>query len=282
MQKNFFLSRFLENKLAIICFVLLAALVLFSFVGALFLTYSPDQIDYYNALIPPWKSIQHPLGTDDLGRDVLARLAYGGRISLGLGISVALTGSVLGTLLGASAGFFRGWVDTVISRLIDILMALPQLALLLVISGFITIQPIHLALVMSLLGWMGVARLVRSEVLRLREMEFVQAAQVIGVPPGRIVLRHILPNVLAPVTVAATLAVAYTILAESALSYLGFGVHPPTPTWGNMLQGAQRYMRTAPWLAIIPGIFIALTVTCFNFIGDALREAIDPRLKGRV
>ncbi len=282
MKKSTFLSRFFENKLAVLCFSLVLFLTLFSFIGSLFLTYDPDQIDYFNAFIAPLKNPTHPFGTDDLGRDILARLAYGGRISLSLALCVAVGGSLLGTLLGAAAGFFRGWIDSVICRIIDILMAIPQLALLMVISGMLTIQPVHLALVMAMLGWMGVARLVRGEVLVLREAEFVQAARVIGTSDMRIILKHLLPNVLAPVTVAATLAVANTILAESALSYLGFGVHPPTPTWGNMLQGAQRYIRTAPWLAILPGVLIAITVTCFNFVGDAIREAIDPRLKGRI
>jgi peptide/nickel transport system permease protein len=159
---------------------------------------------------------------------------------------------------------------------------MPQLALLTVISGFVRVEAFHLGLVMALLGWMGVARLVRGQVLSLRETEFVLAARTIGAGGSRIVTRHLLPNVMAPVTVAATLAVAFTILIESALSYLGFGVHPPTPTWGNMLQGAQIYMRTAPWLAILPGVLIGITVTCFNLVGDGLREAIDPRLKGRM
>ncbi len=281
MPKSPILSRLSKNRLVILCLVVLGFMTLFAFVGSLVFSFNPTHINYVKSFLPPFVNQAHPLGTDDLGRDVLARLAFGGRISLGLGISVALSASVIGMLLGAASGFFGGLVDTLICSLIDILLAIPQLALLMVVGGFIVVQPLHLGIVMSLLGWMGVARLVRGEVLKLKTSEYIQAAIVLGASRTRIILRHILPNVIAPITVAATLAVANTILAESALSYLGFGVHPPTPTWGNMLQSAQRYMRTAPWLAITPGILIALTVTCVNFVGDALREAIDPRLKQR-
>ena len=280
-QKSNLFSRFIENKVAVICSIIIIVFSLFAFVGPFFLAFKPSDIDYYNAFIAPFQSWQHPFGTDDLGRDILARMAYGGRISLGLGLSVAIGGSLIGMVMGAVAGYYGGFADKVISWVIDILLSIPTLALLMVISGIFTVEAIHLGIVMAFLGWMGVARLVRGEVLSLRNSEFIQAARTIGVPSWRIVARHIIPNVMAPVTVAATLAVAYTILTESALSYLGFGVQPPTATWGNMLQGAQRYMRTAPWLAISPGLLIAITVTCFNFIGDALREAVDPRLKGR-
>ena len=275
------LRRFLENRLAAVGLVVIIVLVLWAALAPVLLAHDPDTVDYYNALLPPG-SPGHILGTDDLGRDVMVRLAEGGRISMGLGLSVAIIGAAIGTLLGAVAGFYRGLVDTTISRVIDILLAMPQLALLMVISGFVRVEAFHLGLVMALLGWMGVARLVRGQVLSLRETEFVLAARTIGAGGSRIVTRHLLPNVMAPVTVAATLAVAFTNLIESALSYLGFGVHPPTPTWGNMLQGAQIYMRTAPWLAILPGVLIGITVTCFNLVGDGLREAIDPRLKGRM
>ena len=281
-KKSTVLSRFAENKIAVICLLVLVIMTLFSYAGSLLINLQPDKIDYFHTFTAPLTTSDHPLGTDDLGRDVLARLAYGGRISLGIGIGVAIAASIIGTVLGALAGFYGGIIDTLISRTIDILMGIPLLALLLVISGFINVQPFHLGLIMAFLSWMSIARLVRGEVLTLRDAEFIQAARSLGVPSLRIVFRHLLPSVLAPVTVAATLAVAYTILAESSLSYLGFGVHPPTATWGNMLQGAQRYMRTAPWLAVYPGLLIAITVTCFNFVGDALREAVDPRLKGRI
>jgi peptide/nickel transport system permease protein len=280
LQRQGVLDRFVQNRLAAGGLVVIVLLVVGAALGPFLLTHDANTVDVYNTFLPPG-SPGHPLGTDDLGRDVLARLVAGGRISLALGLSVALVAAAVGTMLGAMAGFYRGLVDAAISRIIDILLAVPQLALLMVISGFVRVKAQHLALVMALLGWMGVARLVRGEVLSLRETEFVLAARTIGANGTRIILRHLLPNVVAPVTVAATLAVAWTILIESALSYLGFGVHPPTATWGNMLQGAQRYMRTAPWLAILPGILIGVTVTCFNLVGDGLREAVDPRLKGR-
>lgn len=281
MPRQSISRRFWENRLATGGLGVILLLILWASLAPFVLPHDPAAIDYYNTFLPPGTP-GHILGTDDLGRDVLARLTDGGRISLGLGLSVAVVGVAIGTLLGAIAGFYRGLVDTAISRAIDILLATPQLALLMVISGFVKVEAHHLGLVMALLGWTGVARLVRGQVLSLRETEFVLAARTIGANGSRIILRHLLPNVLAPVTVAATLAVAWTILIESALSYLGFGVHPPTPTWGNMLQGAQLYMRTAPWLAILPGALIGLTVTSFNLVGDGLREAIDPRLRGRL
>ncbi len=272
--------RFMANRLSVFGLAVIVALVLASALIPAIFPVDPDAIDYYRTMAPPG-SPGHVLGTDDLGRDLMARLAAGGRLSLLIGLSVATVGVGLGSLLGAVAGFYRGAVDMVISRLIEILMSIPLLALLMVVSGFTKVGPFQLVALMAITGWMGVARLVRGQVLSLRETEFIMAAQAIGASNSRIVLRHLLPNVVAPITVAATLAVAAVILTESALSYLGFGVRPPTATWGNMLQGAQRYMGMAPWLSIMPGLLIALTVTSFNFLGDGLREAMDPRLKNR-
>jgi peptide/nickel transport system permease protein len=266
------------NPLAVGGLAIIGILMLFCALGPLLIPHDPADVDYYNALKPPGTP-GHILGTDSLGRDMLARLAHGGRISLAVGLGVAVAASVIGTLLGAVAGFYGGFADGVISRIIDVLLAIPILALLMVVSGFSSVGPLELIVVMALTGWMAVARLVRGQVLSLRETEFVLAARAVGSSGPRIVLRHLLPNALAPVTVAATLGVAWAILAESALSFLSFGIQPPTPTWGNMLQGAQRYMRTAPWLAVVPGILIALTVTSFNFVGDGIREAVDPRLR---
>lgn len=278
--KNTVWQRFLANRLALFGLAAIVVLMLFVALSPLLLLFDPDAIDYYNILQSPG-SAPHWLGTDDLGRDVLARLAAGGRVSLAVGLSVSLVATILGALLGAFAGFYRAKVDMLISRIIDVLMSVPLLALLMVLSGVTKVGPTELVVLMALTGWMGVARLVRGQVLSLRETEFVLAARCLGASGSRIVFRHLLPNVVAPVTVAATLAVAATILIESALSYLGFGVRPPTATWGNMLQGAQIYMRTAPWLAVLPGVMIALTVVSFNFLGDGLREAIDPKLKNK-
>jgi len=273
--------RFRRNPLAMAGAVVILLLMSFSLFFPWFLPYDATTIELYNTLQPPG-ALPHILGTDDLGRDMVARLSYGGRISLAVGLGVALGSAVVGALLGSIAGFYGGRIDTVISRIIDILLSIPLLPLLMVISGFVNVGPRELIAAMVLLGWMGVARLVRGAVLSLRDSEFVIAARAVGSGNGRIIVRHLLPNVLAPLTVAATLAVAWAILIESAMSYLGFGIQPPTPTWGNMLQGAQRYMRTAPWLAVLPGILIALTVTSFNFVGDGIRESLDPKLMGRL
>jgi peptide/nickel transport system permease protein len=273
--------RFRRNPLAMAGAFVIVVLVAFSLLSPFVLPYGPTTIELYNTFQPPG-TLPHILGTDDLGRDMVARLAHGGRISLSVGLGVALGSAVVGALLGSIAGFYGGRIDAVISRIIDVLLSIPLLPLLMVISGFVNVGPKELIVAMVLLGWMGVARLVRGAVLSLRDSEFVTAARAVGSGNGRIIIRHLLPNALAPLTVAATLAVAWAILIESAMSYLGFGIQPPTPTWGNMLQGAQRYMRTAPWLAILPGILIALTVTSFNFVGDGIRESLDPKLMGRL
>ena len=273
--------RFRRNPLALAGALLIVLLLLFSLICPFLLPYDATRIELHNTFQPPGV-FPHILGTDDLGRDMVARLSYGGRISLAVGLCVALGSAMVGALLGSVAGLYGGYVDTLISRVIDILLSIPLLPLLMVISGFVNVGPLELIAAMVLLGWMGVARLTRGAVLSLRDSEFVTAARAVGSGNGRIIIRHLLPNVLAPLTVATTLAVAWAILIESAMSYLGFGIQPPTPTWGNMLQGAQRYMRTAPWLAVLPGILIALTVTSFNFVGDGIRESMDPKLVGRL
>jgi peptide/nickel transport system permease protein len=273
--------RFRRNPLALAGASLIVLLLLFSLISPFLLPYDATRIELHNTFQPPGV-FPHILGTDDLGRDMVARLSYGGRISLAVGLCVALGSAIVGALLGSVAGLYGGYVDAFISRVIDILLSIPLLPLLMVISGFVNVGPVELIAAMVLLGWMGVARLTRGAVLSLRDSEFVTAARAVGSGNGRIIIRHLLPNVLAPLTVATTLAVAWAILIESAMSYLGFGIQPPTPTWGNMLQGAQRYMRTAPWLAVLPGILIALTVTSFNFVGDGIRESLDPKLVGRM
>jgi peptide/nickel transport system permease protein len=281
MERARIWRRYRTNPLAMAGGVVILLLLVFSLLSPFVLPYDPTTIELRNTFQAPG-SLPHLLGTDDLGRDMLARLAYGGRISLAVGLGVAMGSAVVGFVLGSVAGFYGGRVDSGISRVIDILLSIPLLPLLMVISGFVNVGPLELILAMVFLGWMGVARLVRGAVLSLRDYDFVTAARAVGSGNGRIIIRHLLPNVLAPLTVAATLAVAWAILIESAMSYLGFGIQPPTPTWGNMLQGAQRYMRTAPWLAILPGVFIALTVTSFNFVGDGIRESLDPKLMGRL
>lgn len=269
--------RFRRNPLAMFGVVVLVSLSLSAIFAPLIAPYDPNAVNPYIALQPP--NAEHWLGTDDLGRDVLSRLLFAGRVSLLVGLSAAAIAVLIGTILGALAGYYGRMVDGLISRLVDVMLALPILPLTLVLGAFIQITPIRLALILAAVSWMGVARLVRGEFLELRTAQFTEAARSIGTPNLRIIFRHLLPNAIAPVVVAATLLVAYAILIESALSFLGFGLQPPTASWGNMLFNAQRYLRNAAWLSVFSGVLITLTVASINFVGDGLREAIDPRLK---
>lgn len=271
--------RFRRNPLAVFGLLTILLLASSALLAPWLAPYDPNAVDPYAALQPPDPA--HWLGTDDLGRDVLSRLLFAGRISLLIGLSTALVAVVLGTLIGAAAGYYGGLSDAVIARLIDLMLSLPVVPLALVFSAFIAITPLRLALLLAAISWMGVARLARGEVMKLRHAQFTEAAHSIGVPNRRIIFVHLLPNAVSPILVAATLLVAYAILIESSLSFLGFGIQPPDATWGNMLFNAQRYIRNAPWLAIFSGVLISLTVASINFIGDGLREAIDPRLKER-
>jgi peptide/nickel transport system permease protein len=225
---------------------------------------------------PP--SAAHWLGTDQLGRDNLTRLLYGGQISFSVGLAAALVATAIGTLVGAVAGFYRGWVDVVLMRGVDVLLSIPPLPFILLLSGLVRPSVPVLVLIIGALGWMSTARLVRGEFLSLREREFVEAARALGGRDARLIWYHILPNAMAPLIVAATLAVGHSILVESALSFLGFGVQPPTPSWGNLLNNARQWLDGAPWLAVPPGAMILVTMLAVNFIGDALRDALDFRL----
>jgi peptide/nickel transport system permease protein len=241
--------------------------------------YAFDAIDIRRTLAPP--GARHLLGTDDVGRDVLTRLMFAGRVSLTVGLVTAAIGSTLGAAVGLVAGFYRGLVDTLLTRAIELFLTIPPLAMMFVLAGYLGPGLRTIIIVLALFGWMFTARLVRGEVLRARTLEFVEAARALGVSDGRILVRHLLPNVMAPVIVSATAAVGQAILAESTISYFGLGIQPPVATWGNMLRNAQEYLFSAPWLAMLPGISIFLTVMAFNLLGDGLRDALDPRSRTR-
>lgn len=237
----------------------------------------PDAVDPRAMLRPPGAAGW--LGTDDIGRDVLSRLLHAGRGSLLLGLGVAVVSVGLGGALGALAGYLRGAVDAAVSAVVDALLSIPPLALAMVAAALIQLTPWRLILVLSLLSWTTVARLVRGQVLTLTEWPFVEAARALGASRPRVLARHVVPNTLAPVFVAGTLLVANAILIESALSFLGFGVPPPTATWGGMLHSAQVHFAEAPWLGVFPGLAILIAVASINFLGEGLREALDPRLR---
>jgi peptide/nickel transport system permease protein len=270
-------KRFVRHKPAVAGLVFLAVFAAIAIAAPWIAPYPFDEQDWSIIGSPTPPSAAHWLGTDELGRDALTRLMYGGRISLAVGIAAALMATLIGSLVGALAGFYRGWVDTVLMRFTDVMLSIPILPLVLLLSGLLRPSVPLLIAIIGALGWMGTARLVRSQFLALREREFVEAARALGAGPARLMWRHILPNAIGPITVAATLAVGSSIMLESALSFLGFGVLPPTPTWGNLLNAASGWIGVAPYLAIPPGLCIFFTVLAVNFLGDGLRDAIEPR-----
>lgn len=270
------LRRVRKYPLAVFGALVLIALALIAIFADSLAPYDPLKTSL-DVLAAP--SAQHLLGTDDVGRDVLSRLIFAARVSLTVGLVSMVITVVIGLLLGVVAGFFGAWVDLPISSFINIMLSIPIFPLALVMGSFLDMTLGVIVVVIGFLSWMGVARIVRAEVLSLREREFVEAAHAAGASPARIIWKHIIPNIMNPVIVSATLLVANGILLEAALSYLGYGIQPPTPSWGNMLLDAQRYLRAYPGLAIYPGVLISLTVVSINFLGDGLRDALDPRLR---
>ena len=269
-------TRLLAHSPAVIglAFLIIAALIVA--VAPPMLPYTYDGQDFELLGQPTAPTPAHWLGGDELGRDALARIIQGGRVSLAVGLFGALVSTVLGTIVGAAAGFYRGFADALLMRLTDVVLSIPLLPLVLLISGLLRPSVPLLVFVIGLLTWMGTARLVRAQFLALREREFVEAARALGAGGLRIMLRHILPNAMSPVIVSATLAVGRAVMLESALSFLGFGVQQPTPSWGNLLNKASPWLASAPWLAIAPGLCIFLTVLSVNFLGDGLRDALEP------
>lgn len=241
--------------------------------------FNPNDIDRKHILEPP--GISHPLGTDDLGRDVLSRMLYGSRISLSVGFIAVGIATVIGVIIGAVSGYYGRWTDRIIMRVIDIMLSIPTFFLILAVIAFVGPSIWNIMIIIGLTSWMGVARLVRAEFLSLKEREFVLAAKALGASNMRIIFKHIMVNSLAPVFVSAVLGVASAILVESALSFLGLGVQPPTPSWGNILTLGKDNIEIAWWLSVFPGLAILITVLVYNLVGEGLRDALDPRLWGR-
>jgi len=259
--------------LAVICLLLLIAVF-----APLIAPYGPDEQDLYAVLAAP--SLAHWLGTDNLGRDLLSRLIYGSRVSLFFGLGSTAISALLGAMIGLVAGYRGGLTDAAIMRVTDAFLCFPPLVFILAVTAALGAGLHNLVLSFALFGWTGFARIMRGQVLLVRELPFVEAARAAGLPPWRIMLMHVLPNTLAPMIVAVTITVGLAILTESGISFLGLGVQPPTASWGKDLRVGFTYLETAPLFSIAPGVMITLAVVAFNFLGDGLRDALDPRLKG--
>ncbi len=287
-------KRFRRHRLAMAGVLVLALMVFVAVFAKQLAPYNPDTIDqvhWQGNPLPPCflnaaQCAGHLLGTDEVGRDLLSRLMFGARISLTVGVSAVLMEIIIGTFLGAIAGYYGGWIDYAIMRITDVFLSIPLLPLLLVLTAIVAANSSKaslgfgvIVLIIGALSWPGVARLVRASFLSLRELEYAEAARAIGNNDGRIIFRHLLPNAVAPIIVQATLDVANVIILESTLSFLGFGIQPPTASWGNMLANAESNLQIAWWVATFPGLCILVTVLAINYIGDGLRDALDPNMR---
>ena len=264
-----------ENKIAAVCLVVLCVIITAALMAPLS-SVDPDYMDVMNKMAGPSK--EHWLGTDELGRDSFTRALYGSRVSLLVGFATMVVSVTAGTCVGAISGYAGGKIDIILMRIVDMFQSVPSLLMIIVIFSFVPNNMVTLVLMLALFSWTGVARIVRAQTLTLKERDFVIAAKTLGVSHVKIILKHIIPNMTTQIIVAASLSIAGAILDESALSYLGYGVALPKASWGSMLQNAQQYILYDPLLALIPGMFILLTVLCFNILGDALQYALDPRL----
>ena len=279
------LDKFTRNKLAVVAMVVLLALIFCAVFAEALSPYDPlESVANPDTGLPlkfAAPSAEHPLGTDSVGRDVLSRLLYGARISLSVGLVSCLISVGIGIILGCIAGFAGGLADSIIMRVVDVVICFPVMFLIITISCFITPTIYTIMLIIGLVSWTGTTRLVRGEILKIRELEYVQSAIVLGESSVRIVFTHVLPNIIAPVMVQATLSIANAILTEASLSFLGVGVMPPTPSWGNMINAATNLttLLERPWIWMPPGICILVTVLCINLIGDALRDAFDAKTR---
>jgi peptide/nickel transport system permease protein len=272
-----FWKRFRKNKLALLGAVIVLSLFVVAVFAPWIAPYDPGQIQIKKVLEEP--SVKHPFGTDSLGRDVFSRMIWGSRISLMVGFVAVGIATAIGIFLGALAGYYGRWTDNLIMRFVDIMLCFPTFFLILAVIAFLEPSIWNIMIVIGVTGWMGVARLVRAEFLSQKERDYAVAERALGAKDFRIIFRHILPNAMAPVLVSATLGVAGAILTESALSFLGIGVQPPTPSWGNILTAGKDNMDIAWWLSLYPGMAILITVLGYNLLGEGIRDSIDPRLK---
>jgi len=270
-------QRFRRHRLAMAGGIIIALLIFGSFIGPFLLPFDDKFINIMQRFAPPLTGA-HVLGTDELGRDVLARLMMGGRVSLTIGIVAMVIAMAVGIVIGTFAGFYGGIFGAALMRFVDAVLCFPAIFLLLALAALIEPGIVATTILISVTAWMSVARIVEAQIRALRERDFTAAAIAFGSSNMRIMFKELVPNAMAAIVVAATLNVAKAILLESYVSYLGYGIQPPAASWGNMLNNAQIYMTSAPWLAIAPGIAITLAVTSFNFLGDGLRDALDPRL----
>lgn len=271
------IENFKRNPLFLVALFIITFLSIVALLGPVIAPYSPTEIDVNNVLAPP--GLRHPFGTDDLGRDVLSRMIYGARVSLSVGFVAVGIAIMIGTFIGAIAGYYGGRIDSIFMRFVDIMLTFPTIFLILAVVTIIEQNIWTIMVVIGLTGWMDVARLVRAEFLSLKEREFVLAAKALGIDNIKIIFRHILPNALAPVFVAAVFGISGAILTESALSFLGFGIRPPEPSWGNILTSGKDNIEVAWWLSLFPGLAIFITTLSYNLVGETLRDSLDPRLR---
>jgi peptide/nickel transport system permease protein len=269
-------KRFSKNKLALAGMAAVIALILVAVLAPLISPYSPTAIDIKNILSAP--STSHIFGTDELGRDVFSRMIWGSRVSLQVGFVAVGIAVLIGILIGAIAGYYGGWIDSILMRFVDVMLTIPTLFLILAVIALVTPSIVVIMVIIGVTSWMGISRLVRAEFLTLKERDFVLAARAIGANDMRIIFKHILPNALAPVLVTATFRIAGAILLESGLSFLGLGIQPPTPSWGNILTSGKDNITIAWWLSFYPGTAILIAALSYNLVGEGLRDALDPRL----
>ena len=274
---NWLIHKLINNPTGLLGFIIVLGVILAAIFAPFISPYHPEKADRPNRLQPPLSS-GHLLGTDQAGRDLLSRTIYGARISLMVGFSAVAAASLLGTILGLMAGYFGGWMDTIISRIVDVWLSFPFILLALVVNALLGLGLRNIIITLTLTGWVMYARLVRGEVLSIKEREFVEAARALGQSDAPILFRHILPNVITPIIIMCSLQMSQVIVAEATISFLGFGVQPPTPAWGNMLSAGRDYLMSAWWMTAFPGAALAVTALGVNLMGDWLRDVLDPKL----